>query len=133
MSGGKCAQNNCKTKLQTNNTVVKLQFIITHNAVKVYLSVSSREFHYNSIRLLCQSCNNFCIALCVQDDHENIFPICRLIMNDCLNSGTQLPFIKRAIESGYGVLVLNTNENTRGDGADKVIIRVRALQILIFC
>jgi hypothetical protein len=35
----------------------------------------------------------------------------RLIINDCLDSGTQLPFIQRAKEEGYGVLVLNTNRN----------------------
>lgn len=37
----------------------------------------------------------------------------RLIINDNLNTGTQLPFIKRAIGLGYGVLVLNTNDNNR--------------------
>lgn len=36
----------------------------------------------------------------------------RLIINDCLDSGSQLPFINRAIEEGYGVLVLNTNLNS---------------------
>lgn len=37
----------------------------------------------------------------------------RLIINDSLNSGTQIPFIKRALELGYAVLVLNTNDNYR--------------------
>ncbi|XP_065888772.1 cotranscriptional regulator ARB2A-like isoform X2 [Dysidea avara] len=36
----------------------------------------------------------------------------RLIINDCLDSGTQLPFIKRSLENNYGVMVLNTNRNT---------------------
>ncbi|XP_038076473.1 cotranscriptional regulator FAM172A homolog [Patiria miniata] len=42
----------------------------------------------------------------------------RLIINDCLDSGTQLPYIKRAMEEGYEVLVMNTNENfsTLADG-----------------
>lgn len=35
----------------------------------------------------------------------------RLIINQDLNSGTQIPFITRAIEEGYGVMVLNPNEN----------------------
>ncbi|XP_071039132.1 cotranscriptional regulator ARB2A homolog isoform X2 [Parasteatoda tepidariorum] len=35
----------------------------------------------------------------------------RLIINDCLNSGTQMPYIKRAKGLGYGVIVLNTNDN----------------------
>ncbi|XP_028269186.1 cotranscriptional regulator ARB2A homolog isoform X2 [Parambassis ranga] len=35
----------------------------------------------------------------------------RLIINQDLNSGTQIPFINRAMEEGYGVLVLNPNEN----------------------
>ncbi|CAN0323182.1 unnamed protein product [Lampetra planeri] len=39
----------------------------------------------------------------------------RLIINDCLDSGTQIPYIKRAMEEGYGVVVLNTNDN-RIDG-----------------
>lgn len=37
----------------------------------------------------------------------------RLIINQDLNSGTQIPFITRAIEEGYGVMVLNPNENYR--------------------
>ena len=36
----------------------------------------------------------------------------RLIINDCLRTGTQLPFISRAVRNGYAVLVLNTNLNT---------------------
>ncbi|XP_056273894.1 cotranscriptional regulator FAM172A homolog isoform X2 [Pseudoliparis swirei] len=35
----------------------------------------------------------------------------RLIINQDLDSGTQLPFITRAIEEGYAVMVLNPNEN----------------------
>lgn len=35
----------------------------------------------------------------------------RLIINDSLKSGTQLPFIERAISKGYGVVVTNTNQN----------------------
>lgn len=37
----------------------------------------------------------------------------RLIVNDSLNSGTQLPFVKRAEGLGYEVIVLNTNDNSR--------------------
>ncbi|XP_064609750.1 cotranscriptional regulator ARB2A-like [Liolophura sinensis] len=44
----------------------------------------------------------------------------RLIINDNLKSGTQLPFIKRAVDSGYGVIVFNTNENRIRQG-DKFI------------
>ncbi|XP_073989562.1 FAM172 family protein homolog CG10038 isoform X2 [Rhodnius prolixus] len=36
-----------------------------------------------------------------------------LIVNDCLDSGTQLPYIRKAQELGYGVFVLNTNDNFR--------------------
>ncbi|XP_037656645.1 cotranscriptional regulator FAM172A isoform X5 [Choloepus didactylus] len=35
----------------------------------------------------------------------------RLIINEDLDSGTQIPFIKRALDEGYGVIVLNPNEN----------------------
>lgn len=37
----------------------------------------------------------------------------RLIINQSLNHGTQLPYINRARDSGYDVLVLNTNDNER--------------------
>ncbi|WAQ99946.1 F172A-like protein [Mya arenaria] len=36
----------------------------------------------------------------------------RLIINDCLNSGTQFPFIKWGRENGYSVIVANPNLNT---------------------
>ncbi|XP_078473314.1 cotranscriptional regulator ARB2A homolog [Lampetra planeri] len=39
----------------------------------------------------------------------------RLIINDCLDSGTQMPYIWQAMEEGYGVVVLNPNDN-RIDG-----------------
>ncbi|XP_048839007.1 cotranscriptional regulator FAM172A homolog isoform X1 [Brienomyrus brachyistius] len=35
----------------------------------------------------------------------------RLIINEDMNSGSQIPFITRAAEEGYGVIVLNPNEN----------------------
>nr|XP_020450297.1 protein FAM172A isoform X4 [Monopterus albus] len=35
----------------------------------------------------------------------------RLIINQDLDSGTQIPFITKAVEEGYGVMVLNPNEN----------------------
>ncbi|XP_054628478.1 cotranscriptional regulator FAM172A homolog isoform X3 [Dunckerocampus dactyliophorus] len=35
----------------------------------------------------------------------------RLIINQDLDSGTQIPFITRAMEEGYSVMVLNPNEN----------------------
>lgn len=43
----------------------------------------------------------------------------RLIMNDCLDSGTQIPFIEEAKKQGYGVVVLNTNDNFVIDEAGK--------------
>jgi len=36
----------------------------------------------------------------------------RLIINEDLQKGTQIPFIKWALKEGYGVMVLNTNHNT---------------------
>lgn len=35
----------------------------------------------------------------------------RLIINKDLDSGTQIPFINKAMQEGYGVIVLNPNEN----------------------
>lgn len=47
----------------------------------------------------------------------------RLIINDCLDSGTQLPFIEWAIKEGYGVIVANTNYNKANDKKDGQEIR----------
>lgn len=35
----------------------------------------------------------------------------RLIINEDLDSGTQIPYIRKAVEDGYGIIVLNPNEN----------------------
>lgn len=35
----------------------------------------------------------------------------RLIINDSLSTGSQIPYIERARELGYAVLVLNTNDS----------------------
>lgn len=47
----------------------------------------------------------------------------RLIINDCLDSGTQLPFIKRAKQMGYELLVLNSNLNkaVAADGREELV------------
>lgn len=46
----------------------------------------------------------------------------RLIINDNLKSGTQIPYIRKAKELGYGIIVLNTNDNRRLiDGKSKEI------------
>lgn len=37
----------------------------------------------------------------------------RLIINDSLMTGTQIPYIEKAKELGYGIFVLNTNDNVR--------------------
>ena len=39
-----------------------------------------------------------------------------LVINNGLNEGTQLPYIKKGIELGYGVLVMNTNQNYDSSG-----------------
>ncbi|KAL4227524.1 hypothetical protein ACF0H5_012968 [Mactra antiquata] len=39
----------------------------------------------------------------------------RLIINDCLDSGTQIPYIKWAVENGYAVIVANPNLNSIED------------------
>lgn len=48
----------------------------------------------------------------------------RLIINDNLKSGTQIPYIKKARELGYGVFVLNTNDNTRIVNGKTIKIKV---------
>ena len=36
---------------------------------------------------------------------------CRLMINGSMDQGTQLPYIREAQRCGYGVVVLNTNDN----------------------
>ena len=46
----------------------------------------------------------------------NLYPLeqaRRLIMNEDLDVGTAIPEIMMALEQGYGVLVMNTNDNHR--------------------
>jgi len=50
--------------------------------------------------------------------------ISRLIINENLDTGTQLPFIERAIKEGYAVIVTNTNDNFRMVNGKKQLIRV---------
>lgn len=38
-----------------------------------------------------------------------------LIINQSLNHGTQIPYIKKALELGYDILVTNTNDNSRNN------------------
>lgn len=52
-------------------------------------------------------------------------------MNDCLESGTQLPYIKWAMSNGYGVIVANTNINTAKVGKTKKKIRVCILAVIV--
>ncbi|XP_072937905.1 cotranscriptional regulator ARB2A [Epargyreus clarus] len=42
-----------------------------------------------------------------------------LIINECIDMGTQIPYIKKALEKDYGVMVLNTNDNYQEDGTKK--------------
>eukprot|EP00124_Ichthyophonus_hoferi_P005005 Ihof_evm1s637 gene=Ihof_evmTU1s637 len=39
----------------------------------------------------------------------------RIIINDCLDKGIQLPYVKRALAQGFGVIVTNTNLNKAED------------------
>ncbi|CAH0399589.1 unnamed protein product [Chilo suppressalis] len=39
-----------------------------------------------------------------------------LIINENLDKGTQIPYIKKAIAKDYGVMILNTNDNYQADG-----------------
>ncbi|XP_068740889.1 cotranscriptional regulator ARB2A homolog isoform X1 [Montipora capricornis] len=47
----------------------------------------------------------------------------RLIINDDLNCGTMLPYIKRAEKDGFGVLITNGNENFGWDEKKRIPIR----------
>ena len=64
-------------------------------------SVKSRVFSATAVSLLCLLCG-------VVD---------RLIMNNDLDKGTQIPYIERAMKEGYEVVILNTNLNKFPDGS----------------
>lgn len=36
------------------------------------------------------------------------------MINNSMDEGTQLPYIRHALDRGYGVVVLNTNDNKPG-------------------
>ena len=44
----------------------------------------------------------------------------RLIINEGLDEGSQLPYIKEARDNGYGVIVMNTNQNSYTGGKVKI-------------
>ncbi|XP_021933758.1 UPF0528 protein CG10038 isoform X2 [Zootermopsis nevadensis] len=46
-----------------------------------------------------------------------------LIINDSLQSGSQIPFIKRARELGYAVIVMNPNDNVKVIDGKKIKIK----------
>ncbi len=46
-------------------------------------------------------------------------------MNNDIDKGTQIPYIKRAMKDGFGVMVLNTNLNYAERNGEKVAIKVR--------
>jgi hypothetical protein len=47
-----------------------------------------------------------------------------LIINDSLQSGSQIPFIKRARELGYAVIVMNPNDNVKVIDGKKIKLKV---------
>ncbi|XP_046401124.1 FAM172 family protein homolog CG10038 isoform X2 [Ischnura elegans] len=46
-----------------------------------------------------------------------------LIINDSLQSGTQIPYIKKAREMGYEVLITNSNENSKVINGKRIAIK----------
>lgn len=54
-------------------------------------------------------------------------PQIRLIINDNLDTGTQLPFIEMARQKGYAIIVTNTNDNYRIIDRKKKLIQVNDL------
>ena len=54
-------------------------------------------------------------VLAVKVLHFHLLLLClhisRLMINNSMDEGTQLPYIRQAVSSGYGVVVLNTNDN----------------------
>jgi len=47
-------------------------------------------------------------------------PLYRLMTEHSFNHGTQLPYIKWALADGFGVMVMNTNDNRRNGRSIKV-------------
>lgn len=60
----------------------------------------------------------------------------RLIINDSLFTGTQIPYIRKAKDLGYGLFVLNTNDNVRiikgKPNKIKVSIKARFNKVMYF-
>lgn len=42
----------------------------------------------------------------------------RLIINDNINTGSQIPYIRKGVAKGYGIILLNTNDNYNADGSE---------------
>jgi hypothetical protein len=55
--------------------------------------------------------SGFCQFVSLQFQH--LFSFRRLIINNNIHVGTQLPYIEKAKKAGYSVIVLNTNDNKR--------------------
>jgi pimeloyl-ACP methyl ester carboxylesterase len=47
----------------------------------------------------------------------------KVIINDCLDAGSQIPWVKQGIQEGYAVLLLNPNANTDEIGGKHVKVR----------
>jgi hypothetical protein len=61
----------------------------------------------------------------------SVIIITRLIINDCLNTGTQIPYIKQALEEGYGVIVTNTNLNRDFKGLPIKV--ASSVNVVVYC
>lgn len=65
-------------------------------------------------------------------DYNFFLFVFRLIINDSLESGTQIPYIKKAKKAGYAVLVMNTNDNYRIMKKERVFIKVSSPVFRLF-
>ncbi|KAK3097403.1 hypothetical protein FSP39_009330 [Pinctada imbricata] len=63
-----------------------------------------------------------CADRLVRGSNREVLGQC-LIINDCLDSGTQFPYIKWGIENNYGIIVANTNINEATVNGQEVEIR----------
>ncbi|XP_075449241.1 cotranscriptional regulator ARB2A isoform X1 [Ascaphus truei] len=85
------------------------------NLQKVYLPVDSTESEPKSFIFMSEDATTNPEKLLVLIHGSGVVRAGqwarRLIINEDLDSGTQIPYIKRAMEEGYAVIVLNPNEN----------------------
>ena len=54
----------------------------------------------------------------------------RVIINDSLDAGSQIPWVEQGVKEGYAVLLMNPNYNKEEIGGRQVPVKVRSFSIV---